>query len=412
MGRVGVIGGGHAAIDFVRRLREGGFSDPIDILEKSSFFPYERPALSKQGLKPELSLKDFSLASESSLENLNVKFRCRGNVQRLSMEKDIFRVKLSSGESLNYDQVVLATGVSARTLDLPVTLETPVCYLQSLEDMLGIKAHLNTAKRVLIIGAGFIGLEVASSLRSLGHEVLVVERGSQVMNRVLSKLTADFFRRAHQAMGTNIFLQSEIKKVERAPLTGQSTFTFTSEEKYTADLVLVAIGVEPATQFLDLPVKMDGQHVLIDSVGQTSISNLFAIGDVAARPHPVSSQSVVKIQSIDAAAVSAGRLANFILGEELSPYENWVPKFWSDQASQKLQIAGLRPDSEFLAIRGDVDSSIFSVGFLEGEHLIAIEAVNSPIDFLQARKLIQFSVPISAQKFSDTSLPLKSLIPS
>lgn len=408
MNRLGVIGGGHAAIDLVRKLREGGFSDPIDILEKSNFFPHERPPLSKKGLTRELSPQDFSLASEASFAKLNVSFRRRSQVERLSIIGDSFQVTLGGGASVNYDQVILATGVRPRTLDLSVGSMTPVCYLQSLEDMMGIRAHLIAQKKVLIIGAGFIGLEVATSLRSLGHEVLVVEKSSQIMNRVLSEPTASFFQKAHEAMGTNIFLETGVQKVEINQV-GQSTFVFSSGEKFTPDVVLVAIGVEPATEFIDLPVKMDGQHILVDSEGKTSVANLFAMGDLAARPNPADPTSVVKIQSIDAAALSSDRLSSHILGQKLQPYESWIPKFWSDQASHRLQIAGLRPQSSDVVVRGATDSSHFSIGFFQAERLLAIESVNSPVDFLHARKLMQSPAQISIQDFSDISFSLKTL---
>lgn len=408
MGRIGIIGGGHAAIDLVRKLRAGGFTDSLDILEKSNFFPYERPPLSKKGLTRELSTQDFSLASQHNLEELNVNFRRRSQVTLLSRHKDSYEVTLMAGGSHFYDQIVLASGVRPRILDLQTNVLTPICYLQSLEDMLAIQAHLIRQIKILIIGAGFIGLETASSLRSLGHEVTVLERNPQIMNRVLSGRTASFFQNAHQAMGTQFFIGSDVQHVENER-SGRSTFVLSSGDRITPDLVLVAIGVEPVTDFVDFPIEKIGSHILVDSEGRTSSPNFFAIGDLAARPNPVEQKSMVKIQSIDSANLSSSRLASLILGETVAPYKNWVPKFWSDQASHKLQIAGLRPESAISVVRETDDLSQFVIGFFREGRLMAIEAVNSPIEFMQARKIIQSACQVSLQEFSDATISLATL---
>ena len=259
------------------------------------------------------------------------------------------------------------------------------------------------------MGAGFIGLEVASSLQHQGHEVRVIEQGTQIMNRVLSEFSANQFQTEHHNMGTKIHLQASIESIAQSPVTGEFTVRLTAGETFSSELILASIGVEPVTAFIDIPVEMEGKHIIVDHVGQTSVKNLYAIGDVAARPNPANSKTLVKIQSIDGAVVSAKRLAGFILGQEIAPYENWVPKFWSDQASQSLNIAGLRSEGDQQLLRGEIGSSKFIVGFFRDEKLVAVEAVNSPIDFSQAVKIIQGRIKISPNEFSDTGFVLKSL---
>lgn len=399
-------------MDLIRKLREGGYSDPIDVYERSPHFPYERPFLSKVGLQQDNDARNHTLVSEAALDKLEVKFRRESQVRRLSLVKDNFQIEQASGENEDYEKVVVASGVAARTLGLEAVPMASIFYLQSMDDLLRLKNQLRNCKKILIIGAGFIGLEVASALTQQGFEVRVIEQGTQIMNRVLSEVTANQFQREHQDMGTKIYLQSGIDSIEKVSLTGEFTVRLVTGETFSTDLILAAIGVEPVTAFIDMPVKMEGQHLAVDHAGQTSVKNLYAIGDVAARPHPRFPKTLVKIQSIDGALVSAKRLAGLILGQELAPYENWVPKFWSHQAAQSLQIAGLRLDSDQQVIRGDSGGSKFSVGFFRDGNLVAIEAMNSPVDFFQAAKLIQEGRKISPDEFSDTEIILKSLTSS
>lgn len=406
---IGIIGGGHAAVQLVRRLRAGGFTEEIEILDKSRFYPYERPSLSKQALQQNAKVDDFSLASKTELEKLDVTFLAGHLVRRLSSAAGVFLLELESDQRRDFSQLVLATGVRPIALQLQTNPMTPVCSLQSWEDLLGIQAHLRTAKRVLIIGAGFVGLESASSLVLLGHEVVVVERGSQLMGRALGAETAQFFQKAHEAAGVTLLLQDTISEVSFEAGSAFSKFAFASGAQFVADLVLVCVGVEPVTDFVDLPVERLGKHILTDENGLTSVPNLFAIGDLAAKPNPQSPKDLVKIQSIDAAMVGADRLARTLLGETQSDYEQWLPKFWSDQVGQKLQISGLRPDDAQPLRRAGKTTDSFSVGYFQGNRLLALEAVNAPLDFVHARQIIQQGRELEPGDFQNAERSLKAL---
>ncbi len=406
---LGIVGGGHAAIGLARTLKEGGFVEPIEIFDKSNFAPYERPPLSKQALEENLDPKDFGLASHEELLSLGIHLRTGVGVKQVSKTTDLFSVRTDRGDSRHFSRLVLATGVRPRRLSLAVNPLTPVCYLQSLEDLLGIRSHLKSSKRVLIVGAGFIGLESASSLCNQGHEVLVVERGEQVMNRALGSQTASFFQSKLEAMGVQILLEETIEDIHFESNRNDSRFLFTSGREFVADLVIVSIGVEPVTDYINLEVKMSGDHVLVDQEGATTVPGLFAIGDIAARPNPQNPGELVKIQSIDAAALAAQRLADHLLGAEPGDYSLWLPRFWSEQAGHKLQIAGLKPSVAQVAKRGDLSSDSFSIGYLVEGRLVAVECVNAPVDFLNSRKLIQSGVQIDPASFSDTSTNLKTL---
>lgn len=407
---LGIIGGGHASIALVRALRGGGYRAPIVILEQSSFSPYERPALSKQALEEGLEPNDFGLTSLGELEALKVEYRNNSKVKEISRSEGRFTVLQDHGSSETFSSLVLATGVKPRRLELHVNPLTPVCYLQNLEDLLGLRSHLKSTRRILIVGAGFIGLEAASSLRNQGHEITVVERGNQVMNRVLGPETAHFFQTKLEQLGVRILLEDSIEDITFDPASSDSTFLLSSATEFTADLVLVSIGVQPITEFIRVDVEMSGEHVLVDTEGRTSVPGLYAIGDIAARPNPQNQQELVKIQSIDAASFAAERLAKHLLDAELDDYSLWLPRFWSEQAGQKLQIAGLRPNDAYVAIRGDLASDSFSIGYFIEGRLVAAECVNTPVDFLNARKLIQTRVKIDPVSFSDTSTNLKTLL--
>lgn len=407
---LGIIGGGHASIALVRALREGGYRSSITILEQSGFSPYERPALSKQALEEWLEPKEFGLTSLGEFEGLKVEYRSNSKVKKIYRAGGLFVVVQDNGKSESYGSLVLASGVKPRRLQLHVNPLTPVCYLQNLEDLLGLRSHLKSRKNILIVGAGFIGLEAASSLRRQGHEITVVERGGQVMNRVLGPETANFFQTKLEQMGVRVLLEDSIEDITFHQASSDSTFLLTSATEFSADLVLVSIGVQPITEFIHVDVEMSGEHVLVDTEGNTSVPGLYAIGDIAARPNPQNQQELVKIQSIDAANWAAERLAKHLLGAELDDYSLWLPRFWSEQAGQKLQIAGLRPNDAYVAIRGDLASDSFSIGYFIDSRLVAAECVNAPVDFLNARKLIQTRVKIDPVSFSDTSTNLKTLL--
>lgn len=407
---LGIIGGGHASIALVRALREGGYSSPITILEQSSFSPYERPALSKQALEEGLVANEFGLASLAELEGLKVEYRNSSRVKKISRAAGLFIVDKELGNIETFSSLVLATGVKPRRLELHVNPLTPVCYLQNIEDLLGLRSHLKSKRKILIVGAGFIGLEAASSLRKQGHAVTVVERGKQVMNRVLGPETANFFQTKLEQMGVRVLLEDSIEDITFDQASSTSTFVLSSPTEFTADLVLVSIGVQPITEFIHLDVEMSGEHVRVDTEGKTSVPGLYAIGDIAARPNPQNQQELVKIQSIDAATFAAEQLAKHLLGAELDDYSRWIPRFWSEQAGQRLQIAGLRPNDANVAIRGDLASDSFSIGYFTEARLVAAECVNAPVDFLNVRKLIQTRVKIDPVSFSDTSTNLKTLL--
>lgn len=407
---VGIIGGGHAALHFVRRLRAGGFDERIEILDKSRFYPYERPALSKQAFLPDPEIAKYALATKEQLEKLDVSLSLGHTVKRLFQSAGVFLVELESGLKRDFRLVVLATGVRPRVLKLGNGPQTPVCNLQSWEDLIGIQAHLKSPKRVLIVGAGFVGLESASSLVTQGHQVVVLERGSQVMGRALGSESAKFFQNAHEKSGVKFLLEDEIARVTFDSGSPASIFEFSSGTSFAADLVLVSVGVEPATDFIDLPVKRAEQHVLVDEEGRTSIPDLFAIGDIAARPDPQGAEDLVKIQSIDSAIVSAERLAKLFLNETPTAYDQWWPKFWSDQAGQKLQISGLKPREGTEVKRAGKTWDSFSVGYFQGDRLSAVESVNAPLDFVHARKFQQQGLQISPDEFRNSDVPLRNLL--
>lgn len=406
MPSVGIIGGGHAGVSLAQSLRRNGYSGSIDIFEKSSYRPYERPALSKEALEDDLDDDDIRLITDQTLHSEKIFLNLEAEVSNVVISDTGFEMSLGVGETLSYDNLVLATGVTPRRLDLETNPKTPVCYLQSYEDLLGLRMHISPQKRVLIIGAGFIGLEVASSLRSQGVEVTVLERTSQVMNRVLSPETAAFFTEKHIQAGTNLILETSIESTQFTPSNSETEFTLSNGEVVIADLVLVAIGVVPKTDFLNIDIERDGDHILVDEEGRTSIPGLYAIGDLAARPAPQDTSQRAKIQSVDAANYSAERLASMLTGGPAESYSSWLPRFWSNQVEHKLQIAGLADQKSPKALRGNYETESFLVGFFDQSKLVAVESVNASKDFASARKLISKSSPITPERFADLSTPL------
>lgn len=405
---LGIVGGGHAAEALVRKLRSLGYQHPVTIYEKSKFPPYAKPPLSKEALEQGQGIQMLQLFGEPELDSLGITVEIGKSLS--SVEKANSGIELIfDDQSSNFHQkVVLATGVEARKLSLGSNPRTPVAYLQSLSDLIGLRQHLSSKKRILIIGAGFIGLETASSLSTLGHQVFVLERSEHVMSRVLSPISASFFENLHRKNGVNLIMPASISEVEFDPASDATSFHLDNGEMLTVDLVFVSIGVEPATNFTSSELQRDGNHLVVDDRGRTNLENLFAMGDIAASPGRSPDLARVKIQSIDAAVVTAERVAHEIAGLTPEP-QRWVPRFWSVQHGAKIQIAGLaNPGSVHLqrAVEGEGKSL---VGVFDKDCLIAVEVIGMPLEFAALRKALVAGADISPEEFVDPMQDIKSL---
>lgn len=399
-----VIGAGHGGVELAAALRQRKFGGSITLLSDEPDLPYQRPPLSKDYIKRAANTPALMLKPESFFTDNDIDLRL--GVRALGVDRAARRVVLSDDSKIDYEQLVFATGARNRKppvpgLDHPDTLE-----LRTLADANRVVGVLGSARRIVVIGGGFIGLEAASLLRAMGIEVDVVEMATRLMQRAVSETVSAWFLGHHRNEGSRVHLSSTVEAVDRD---GSVRVRLSGGETIEADAVLLATGIEPNT---DLAVasglKVDN-GILVDSLLQTFDPFVSAIGDCAAYPS-IHAGRIARLESVQNAVDQARAVAARLTGEA-RPYDD-LPWFWSIQGEARLQIAGLARPGLSEVIRKGADEKHFSVFLFDNDELVAVESVSSPADHMAARRLIGTPAHVTPAQAADASLSLKSLIPA
>ena len=365
-----VVGTGQAAFQLATSLREEGYDAPITLVGDEPGLPYNRPPLSKAFLKGERGSVDLALRPESFYAGKRV--AVRAGVRVLSIDREARRVALSDGGTLGYAHLVLATGTRNRRLDVPGADLPGVTSLRTQVEASALWDHVRAARRAVVVGAGFIGLEFAAVASAMGCAVHVIEAGPRAMGRAVTPETAATFVRWHEAQGTGFSFGAGVSEIlgdssVRAVRTTDGT-------KHPADLVLVGIGVE-ANDFLAAEAGLAvANGVVVDEQLGTSDPAVSAIGDCAVYPSRHAGGASVRLESVQNAVDHARSLAAHLSGRS-RPYDA-VPWFWSDQGPLKLQIAGLTAGSDAHVTLGEGGSC--AVLCFRGGRLAGVESINRP----------------------------------
>ncbi len=381
-----IVGAGQAGIRAADSLRKLGCDEPILLFGDEAHPPYQRPPLSKKFLLGEMAEEQLFLQGAAFFEQNGVELI--RNARVLGIEPHEHRVRVSgSAVPVEYSKLLLATGCRARSLRLPgadtVELET----LRSIDDVIRIREKLPSVERVVIIGGGYIGLEVAAVLRQLGKSVTLLEAQNCLLNRVTCSVISQFFHRLHTERGVDIRLDAQVVGVRKD---GAATLVeLAAGEALAADLVLVAIGAianDDLAREAGLPCQ-DG--ILVDEFCRAT-PDILAAGDCTRFPLP-SYGRTVRLESVQNANDQA-RAAAQTMVDQPGAYDP-VPWFWSDQYEIKLQIAGLGEGYDEVKTEGDPATNSFSVSYFKGGRLIAVDAINMPRAHMMARRsLAQKSV--------------------
>jgi 3-phenylpropionate/trans-cinnamate dioxygenase ferredoxin reductase subunit len=303
-------------------------------------------------------------------------------------------VVLDSGEQIEYDTLVLATGARNRLLP-----QENVLYLRTLGEAAEIRQRLAAAEDVVVIGGGFIGLEVAAAARTLNKQVTVIEGQDRLMARVVAPVVSEYFRSQHEAKGVDVLLNATLRGIsEKEVLLQEGT-------SRPADLVIAGIGVVPNVELAveaGLPV---GSGITVDEYLRTPDERIFAIGDCAECPS-VFAEGCVRLESVQNAVDQAASVARALVGHR-APYAA-VPWFWTDQYDIHLQMAGLPAGFDQVVARGDPQTRKFSVFYFRAGKLCAVDSINRPADHLAARKLIGARTALSPDQAADESFDLKT----
>ena len=402
MHRVVIAGAGHAAGQLAASLRQKSFPGTITLVGDESWPPYQRPPLSKRFLAGELPAERlfFKPPAFYAAQHIDVVTGSR----IASVERSHRCVVTASGERIGYDTLVLATGSRPRHLRIPGSDLEGVHYLRSIDDVTRIRADLDHASSVAIIGAGYIGLEVAAVMRQLGYAVTVIEMADRVMSRVVSPVVSGFYRAEHAAKGVRLLLSTGVEAFEGA--TRVDTVRTSGGTAHPADMVIVGIGIVPNTELAAASGLEVEDGVVVDTRCRTSDEHIYAVGDCTAHPNAVYGRRV-RLESVHNALEQARTAAANICGED-AEYSQ-VPWFWSDQYDLKLQIAGLSEGYDEVVLRGEPGERSFSCLYLRDGVLIACDAVNSPRDFVQSKALIEARRRIAAERLADTGIQLQEL---
>lgn len=403
-----IIGGGQAGMQIAVTLREDGFDGTVTIVGEENHGPYQRPPLSKAYLAGD--------ADAESLELRNPQFYVDNNIVVIPSEKVVslawgqnHGVAITeTGRELPFSQLALATGSDPKRLTCEGADLDGVLYMRGLDDANALKARWESIENIVVIGGGFIGLEVAAVARKYNKNVTVVHSRDRLMSRAVGPVVSDFFLKAHTQRGAHILLE---KKVSR--LIGNSgRVTGVELEDGTvipADAVMVGIGVSPRgelAQQLGLEISANGA-IVVDSHARTSDPRIVACGDVAMLPHPLTGESMVMLESVQN-AVDQAKLAAKTLRGGTDEYRA-VPWFWSDQADLKLQMAGLLQGYDQQVLRGNPDEGKFSVLYYKNGRIIAVDAVNEVSDYMAVRRALTAGQNIPADRAADSSVALKTL---
>lgn len=398
-----IIGAGHGGGAAAAQLRQQGFAGPIVLIGDEQHAPYQRPPLSKGWLKGEVGHDGLTLRPREWYEEAKVELRTSTRVVRI--DRAAHQVVLSTGDTVDYDQLIIATGARARKLALPGSDLDGFLELRTIEDAEAIKACFKPGFRLAVIGGGYVGLEVAASARGLGAEVEVLERENRLLARVAGPVLSTFFREVHEGHGVRFHFGCSIEGFEG--LDGRVTgVRLVGGDIVPCDAVLIGIGAIPNDELArDAGLDCDN-GVVVDDQARTSDPAIFAIGDMTQRPMAIYGRTL-RLESVPNALEQARQAAAAIAGA--APPKPETPWFWSDQYDLKLQIGGLPFDVDQVIVRGDPSTRKFSVFHLSGNKVQAVEAINAPQDFMVGRSMLGQRRAVDPARLSDASIPIKEV---
>jgi 3-phenylpropionate/trans-cinnamate dioxygenase ferredoxin reductase component len=395
-----IVGGGQAGAQAVDTLRREGFKGRLVLIGDEDLLPYQRPPLSKKFLSGEMAADRLLFRHRAFYDEHAVELKLGATATRI--EPAAQRVGLSSGEEIKYDRLLLCLGALPRRLNCPGSDLAGVHYLRNLNDAAAIQQGLKPGARVVIVGGGYIGLETAATARNMGCAVSVLEMADRVMNRVVASNVSEFFAHEHRTQGVKIVCNSRVvrfegnNRVERVVCADGSA--------YPADLVVVGVGVIANTQLaLDAGLKCDN-GIVVDAGCRTSDAAIFAAGDCS-NYFSTRYQCRVRLESVDN-AFEQSKVAALNILDRPAAHER-VPWFWSDQYDNKLLIVGLSSGHDQQLTRGDPATRSFSVCYLKGGELLAVEAINHSKDYMAARRLIPERFRPNIDRLADPQVGFK-----
>lgn len=398
-----VIGAGQAASQLVASLRTEGFTGAITLIGDEKHLPYQRPPLSKAFLKGEITADRLFIKPREFYGEAN----CTLHLGRsaTAVDRKARQVTLDDGTRISYSRLVFATGSRVRKLPIPGA-DLPGCYyLRGIDDVDLLRPRMTPGARLAIIGAGYIGLEVAAVAVKRGLKVSVIEAMPRVLARAASPQISAFFEDEHRKAGVDLRCYVRTESIAQ---TGDMLAVSTSSGIIPADFILVGVGILPNVELAkEAGLEVDN-GIVVNQFAQTEDPNVFALGDCANLPNSFAQNGRVRLESVQNAIDQAKHAALAIVGKS-KPYDE-VPWFWSDQFDLKLQIAGLSTPADQIVLRGDPASRSFAAFHLQDGTVTAVEAVNAAPEYMMGRRIIAARARVAPERLADKAVPMKDML--
>lgn len=398
-----IVGAGQAGGWIARTLRDEGFAGRVVVIGEESFPPYERPPLSKQVLLGEAERESCFLWPESALSESGIELIRGRRVE--TIRPDARRLTLDDGESIDWTKLALATGGRARTLDVPGADLDGVFTLRTIDDAEAIRPRLAEGASVVIVGAGWIGLEAAAAARKRGADVTVLEAEDRVCARALTPDMSEWVLELHRRHGVEILLNARFREFGGGDRLECAALEDGSE--IACDLAIVGVGLVPNVELAKAAGLDVDNGIVVDETGRTSHPDVYAAGDAANHPNPLLGRRI-RLESWENAQNHAIAVAKAMLGGE-TPYAE-IPWFWSDQYDANIQLMGLPETWDRTVVRGDRSSGEFIEFHLEDGRLRGAAAVNNPRDLRLTRRMMIADRAWDPEALADPTVKLQRLL--
>lgn len=397
-----IIGAGHAAGQLSASLRQEGYEGEIVVYGDELHVPYQRPPLSKAYLAGELGLEKVYLRPAKFYEDKNITLRLGETVT--AIDPATKTITSDEGSTLEYDDLVLATGGRPRELPIEGADLGGIHYLRSISDVDGIRAELAPGRNMVIVGGGYIGLEVASIGIKTGATVHVLEMESRILQRVTTPQMSEFYDRLHSGRGVHIHTDTRASAFKGDG--GKVSQVVTADgTELEADLVVVGIGIIPNSELAEAAGLECDNGIVVDDHCRTADPHIYAIGDVSNHPNPLLGRRL-RLESVPNAMEQARVVASNIVGKDKAYAA--IPWFWSDQYELKLQMVGFSSDGEDQITRGSPADNQFITFYMKDGVVVAADAINDPKSFMAAKNLVGKAIDVKA--LADPDVELKSLM--
>ena len=398
-----IIGAGQSAIQCISTLKKEGYSGSITLVGEEEHLPYQRPPLSKGFLEDSLNKERLYFKKLEFFTENKVQLYLGLSAEKLEIDNQ--KVYLSDNSELEFDKLVFATGSRVRYLDFPGSELKSIFYLRDLDDAEAIKKDLETSENLVIIGAGYIGLEAAAIAAKKNKKVTIIEMADRVMNRTVDPQISEYYLNLHESYGVKFHFNTSLETINEVSNSLEVVCSDGTEVK--ADSVLIGAGVVPNIELAEEAGINCDNGIIVNEFGQTNFKNIYACGDCTNHPNKILNKNL-RLESVHNAMEQAKTVASSVMN---NPMEyNQVPWFWSDQYDHKLQIVGLSGDHDMVTMRGNTNDAKFMLFYTKDEELIAVDAINNPKEFLISRKLVANKVKIKPKVISDLNTNLNDLI--